>query len=82
MYRRFMTGAACALALSLALPASAQTQDTPPGKSTSAKSKKQAPAVNRAPRQDSRPTAPDSNAGQMTPGTGPALLRGVKDDNM
>jgi len=82
MYRCFVTGVACALALGMALPALAQTQDMPPSKSTSARAKKHAPTVSRAPRQDSRPTAPDPNAGQMTPGTGPALLRGVKDDNM
>lgn len=82
MYRCFVTGIACALALGMALPALAQTQDAPPGKSTSAKTKKHTPAVNRAQQQNNRPSRPDSNAGQMTPGTGPALLRGVKDDNM
>jgi hypothetical protein len=75
MRGRFMVSAVAALALIAGPSAPAHSGDRPAAvKSIKVKKK-------RAGTDTSRPQ-PTPNAGEMTPGTGPPLLRGVKDDNM
>ncbi len=70
----------CALML-LAAPvaALAQTNDAPAGPAKTVKAKHKKKVVHRAP---STSVRPNPTADQMTPGTGPGILRGGRDEGM